>query len=145
MEPIKISVDINIGERTEAFLTKLFAGVMTTSYAKCEDRRPQVEVTASKEAPKVEPEVKKPSAPAAKPAVSKPVVSPAPSAPAARAASSAADDSNLSITDVRKLLVTKVNAHREAIKAKLEEYGVANVTTLPEENYSEFYTFLNSL
>lgn len=149
MEPIKIQVDINIGERTEAFLTKLLSGI----YAPCENQvqvldnghsveakgKTATEVKPTQKAAEVKPTQKAPVVPAKTAAVAAPVAG----APAAQAASSATNE--LSITDVRKLLATKVNAHREAIKEKLNEYGVANVTTLPTDKYPEFYKFLTEL
>lgn len=53
--------------------------------------------------------------------------------------------SAISIEEVRKLLASKVNDHRSAIKAKLTELGAANVTTLAEEKYDVFYSYLKSL
>lgn len=129
MDPIKIQVDINIGERTEAFFTKLFSGITIPQEVK------NVETEKKQEAP---------TKTAVAPASTKKPASPAPSAPAAQVASSASN-TKLDITDIRKVLASKVNTHREAIKEKLNEFGVQNVTTLPTEKYSEFYTFLNSL
>ena len=40
---------------------------------------------------------------------------------------------------------TKIGENREAIKGKLAELGAANVTTLDEDNYVEFYNFLEEL
>ena len=85
----------------------------------------------------------KPAAPAqpAQPAPTKPVASVAPSAPAAPAASSA----NKSIEDVRAMLAQKVNAHRDAIKSKLNELGAPSVTKLDPSKYDEMYDFLANL
>lgn len=51
----------------------------------------------------------------------------------------------IKIEDIRKLAAEKQYKHRLVLKAKLKEFGVANVTTLPEKNYQEFYDLLNSL
>ena len=85
----------------------------------------------------------KPAAPAqsAQPAPTKPVAPAAPSVPAAPAASSA----NKSIEDVRAMLAQKVNAHRDAIKSKLNELGAPSVTKLDPSKYDEMYDFLANL
>lgn len=51
----------------------------------------------------------------------------------------------VSIEDVRGVLTTKVNDHREAIRAKLNEFGAKSVTTLDPSKYNEMYEFLKSL
>lgn len=83
----------------------------------------------------------KPQAPVAAPAPTKPAATPAPGAPAAQAASSASK----SIEDVRKMLVQKVNEHRDVIKQKLDEFGAPSVTKLDPSKYDEMYNFLESL
>lgn len=85
----------------------------------------------------------KPAVPAqpAQPAPTKPAAPAAPSAPAAPAASSA----NKSIEDVRAMLAQKVNAHRDAIKSKLNELGASSVTKLDPSKYDEMYDFLANL
>ena len=52
---------------------------------------------------------------------------------------------SVSIEDVRKALQEKVNDHREKIKAKLTEFGSANVTKLDPKHYNEMYNFLINL
>lgn len=54
-------------------------------------------------------------------------------------------DKTIKIGDIRSLVSKKVNDHREDIKEKLSEYGAKNVTSLEEENYVDFYNFLNEL
>lgn len=51
----------------------------------------------------------------------------------------------VSIQDIRTLLASKVDNHREAIRAKLTELGAKNVTGLDARNYDEFYEFLKDL
>lgn len=60
-------------------------------------------------------------------------------APAAPAATSK------TIEDVRAELAKKVNDHRDAIKAKLTEFGAPSVTKLDPSKYDEMYNFLTSL
>lgn len=51
----------------------------------------------------------------------------------------------VSIQDIRALLASKVDNHREAIRAKLTELGARNVTGLDVRNYDAFYEFLKDL
>ena len=87
--------------------------------------------------------------------VKKPAPAPAP-APAPRkteepepmpmdANSSLGSDPAVSIQDIRTLLASKVDNHREAIRAKLTELGAKNVTGLDARNYDSFYEFLKDL
>lgn len=59
--------------------------------------------------------------------------------------SSLGSDPAVSIQDIRTLLASKVDNHREAIRAKLTELGAKNVTGLDARNYDEFYEFLKDL
>lgn len=87
--------------------------------------------------------------------VKKPAPAPAP-APAPRkteepepmpmdANSSLGSDPAVSIQDIRTLLASKVDNHRETIRAKLTELGAKNVTGLDARNYDSFYEFLKDL
>lgn len=87
--------------------------------------------------------------------VKKPVPAPAP-APVPKkteepepmpmdANSSLGSDPAVSIQDIRTLLASKVDNHREAIRAKLTELGARNVTGLDVRNYDAFYEFLKNL
>nr|UWG16415.1 MAG: hypothetical protein [Bacteriophage sp.] len=87
--------------------------------------------------------------------VKKPAPAPAP-APAPRkteepepmpmdANSSLGSDPAVSIQDIRTLLASKVDNHRETIRAKLTELGARNVTGLDVRNYDAFYEFLKDL
>lgn len=51
----------------------------------------------------------------------------------------------VSIQDIRALLASKVDNHRETIRAKLIELGSKNVTGLDARNYDAFYEFLKDL
>ena len=90
-----------------------------------------------------------------KPAPAQDVMKPAP-APAPRkteepepmpmdANSSLGSDPAVSIQDIRTLLASKVDNHRETIRAKLTELGAKNVTGLDARNYDAFYEFLKDL
>lgn len=59
--------------------------------------------------------------------------------------SSLGSDPAVSIQDIRTLLASKVDNHREAIRAKLTELGARNVTGLDAQNYDPFYEFLKDL
>lgn len=92
-----------------------------------------------------------------KPAPAQDVKKPAPApAPAPRkteepepmpmdAKSSLGSDPAVSIQDIRVLLASKVDNHRETIRAKLTELGAKNVTGLDARNYDAFYEFLKDL
>lgn len=54
-------------------------------------------------------------------------------------------EKTISIEDVRAVLTTKVNDHREAIRSKLESFGAKSVTTLDPSKYQEMHDFLTSL
>lgn len=59
--------------------------------------------------------------------------------------SSLGSDPAVSIQDIRTLLASKADNHREAIRAKLTELGARNVTGLDARNYDAFYEFLKDL
>lgn len=59
--------------------------------------------------------------------------------------SSLGSDPAVSIQDIRTLLASKVDNHRETIRAKLIELGAKNVTGLDVRNYDAFYEFLKDL
>lgn len=59
--------------------------------------------------------------------------------------SSLGSDPAVSIQDIRILLASKVDNHREAIRAKLTELGARSVTGLDARNYDAFYEFLKDL
>ena len=54
-------------------------------------------------------------------------------------------ETTITLEDIRTLTSKKAKDHREAIKAKLTEWGVPNVVKIPTEKYAEFIDFLNSL
>lgn len=128
MEPIKISIDVNlnVSESTRAFFVNLFGGNQSNKPLTRVDTTPAPTQPAAS-APTLEPVKTAPSAP----------VAPAPSTPVSTPAHT--------IDELRKALASKVNVHRAAIKAKLQAYGAESLTTLAKENYNEMYDFLASL
>lgn len=59
--------------------------------------------------------------------------------------SSSGSDPAISLQDIRTLLASKVDNHRETIRAKLTELGARNVTVLDARNYDAFSEFLKDL
>jgi len=51
----------------------------------------------------------------------------------------------IDLITLRKMVSEKAATHRDAMKAKLSEMGSQNVSSLPEEHYSEFFNFLKGL
>ena len=78
-----------------------------------------------------------------KPAPAQDVKKPAPAQDVKN--SSLGSDPAVSIQDIRTLLASKVDNHRETIRAKLTELGARNVTGLDARNYDAFYEFLKDL
>ena len=66
-------------------------------------------------------------------------------APAPAPAPKKTEEPVVSIQDIRTLLASKVDNHRETIRAKLTELGSKNVTGLDARNYDAFYEFLKDL
>ena len=137
LEPIKVSVDVNVhlSEKTEQFILGLFSG---KSVNNAQQAAPAAKPESKPAATAAKPE-SKPAAPAAKPA--------APAAPAAKSESKSANTAsdNISIEDVREALSKKVTTHRSEIKKKLTELGAPSVTKLDKSKYSDMLNFLNSL
>ena len=127
LEPIKVSVDVNVhlSEKTEQFILGLFSG---KSVNNIKPVAPAAKSESKPAAPAAKPE-SKPAAPAAK--------------PESKSANTASD--NISIEDVREALSKKVATHRSEIKEKLTELGAPSVTKLDKSKYSEMLNFLNSL
>lgn len=91
-------------------------------------------------------DVKKPApAPAPAPAPKKTKKTKEPEPMPMDANSSLGSDPAVSIQDIRTLLASKVDNHRETIRAKLTELGAKNVTGLDARNYDAFYEFLKDL
>jgi len=55
------------------------------------------------------------------------------------------DETTIKIEDIRKLVAEKQAVHKDLLRAKLKEYGSANVTALPVQHYKSFYDLLVSL
>ena len=131
MEAIKISVEVsvNLSENTQNFIKSLFGGTIAAVATQTQKSTPEAPAASAK--------------PASQPvtAVTPDAEAPAAEAPAAEAPAAASK----SIEDVRKMLVQKVDAHRDAIKQKLNELGAPSVTKLDPSKYDDMYNFLNSL
>lgn len=56
-----------------------------------------------------------------------------------------AEVKTIKLETVRAALSQKVKEHRDEIKAKLSDYGTANVTNLDPSKYAEFMDFLEAL
>lgn len=132
METIKVSVDINVNlsESTKAFLNSLFSG--------CSNKKCNTPVEL------IEPVAQQVPTQSAQPAKTQEPAKTVQSAPVAPAHSTHAS-SAIKIDQVRKALSEKVNDHRAAIKAKLEELGAPSVTKLDPSKYEEMYNFLMAL
>lgn len=128
MEPIKISVDVNVNfsESVKSFLSGIFS--QTTSTVVSEPAKPVQKVPMQ----------------SAQPAKTQATAKPAQSVPVAPAHGTPAS-STIKIDQVRKALSEKVNDHRSAIKAKLEELGAPSVTKLDPSKYEDMYNFLTAL
>ena len=130
METIKVSVDVNIdfSENAKAFLSSLFG------------QQPKCNTQVTKQVESAQHAITQ----SAQPTNAQPVAKPAQPAPAAPTTSTTAP-SAIKIDQVRKALAEKVNDHRAAIKAKLEELGAPSVTKLDQAKYEEMYNFLIQL
>jgi len=53
--------------------------------------------------------------------------------------------STIKIEDIRKLVAEKQAMHKDLLRAKLKEYGAANVTALPTQHYEDFHALLIGL
>lgn len=142
MEVIKINIEVSLSEATQKFLTSILAGntritpVIPETTQVHEPVKPAtVSMPQTKPTPTPQPaklaQVEKPAEPAH-------------SAPVAPAASSASEPQR-KIEEVRKVLASKVNDHRDVIKQKLNDLGAPSVTKLDPSKYNEMYDFLVSL
>lgn len=145
MVEIKVNVQVDLSEKTIEALKGLFVPMpyypyspvacgVDTQYG-CGPANPSEEEQKAKQpAPDPNPVAKQVEA--QKPA-QKPTPEPAKQAEATK--------SSVGIEDVRKVLASKVNDHRDVIKEKLNELGAPSVTKLAKEKYQEMYDFLISL
>lgn len=131
MEAFKISVEVNVNlsltEGTQQFIQSclinralvdcLKGGVNLSGPCGCGPTLTGNDTPKAEEGPKAEEAPKADEAPKAK----------------------------IDIEELRAVLKDKVNTHREAIKAKLNELGAPSVTKLAADKYEEMYNFLTSL
>lgn len=130
MDPIKVSVDVNLhlSEKTERFILELFSSKalistkkpIETNDAQTEKLEAPVTTTQEQTASQVLAETPKTEA-------------------------TVASSSNITIDDVRNALKAKVATHRAEIKDKLTELGAPSVTKLEQNKYQEMLNYLNSL
>lgn len=124
MEPIKVSVDVNINlsEDVKSFIAQVFNGIQALA--------PKPATT---------------QASATQASATKPATTQAPAPKSAEQKSVAQASAEISIEDVRKALSLKVNSHRAEIKDKLTELGAPSVTKLDSAKYPVMLDFLNAL
>lgn len=141
MVEIKVNVQVDLSEKTIEALKGLFVPMPYYPYSPvacgvdtqhgCGPANPSEEEQKAKQpAPDPNPVAKQAEA-------QKPATEPAKQAEATK--------SSVGIEDVRKVLASKVNDHRDVIKEKLNELGAPSVTKLAKEKYQEMYDFLISL
>lgn len=51
----------------------------------------------------------------------------------------------VSLSDLRMLLASKVESHRDKIKSELSKFSAKNLSSLDSEHYETFYTYLSKL
>lgn len=56
-----------------------------------------------------------------------------------------AEEEKPTLMQIRTLVAQKSAAHKDTLRAKLKEYGAANVSTLEEKHFSAFYEFTSAL
>ena len=145
MVEIKVNVQVDLSEKTIEALKGLFVPMPYYPYSPvacgvdtqcgCGPANPSEEEQKAKQ-PAPDPNQVTKQAEAQKP-TQKPAPEPAKQAEATK--------SSVGIEDVRKVLASKVNDHRDVIKEKLNELGAPSVTKLAKEKYQEMYDFLISL
>lgn len=134
METIKISVEVsvNLSKETQSFLAGLF-NCNTATQTRVPVEAPATEPASATHA----------VMPAAEPTSATHAAMPA--AEPVKKSEVAETQANITIEDVRGVLLEKINDNRDAIKQKLTELGAPSVTKLDPSKYSELYNFLKSL
>lgn len=122
---LTIQVNVSFTPETVALIQSLFSGIAQP-----------VQALPKKEEKKVE-------APPVKQDAAKPTTEVKPTEQKAEEPTTSAP--SVDIETIRSVLGTKVEKHREVIKAELEKCGAKNVTTLDVKHYDSFYKFLNGL
>lgn len=56
-----------------------------------------------------------------------------------------AEEEEIDADDIRAVQATKVDKHREAIKAKLKEFGATGISSLDPAHFVKYYEFLSKL
>ena len=52
---------------------------------------------------------------------------------------------SVTLMQIRSLVAAKSSEHKDALRGKLKEFGVANVSSLEEKDYDAFFTFADKL
>ena len=128
---VEIKFEANLGETQDLEMVRKICQVIGAN--------PVTAKTADVKKPAPAQDVKKPAPAPAPKKVGEPEPMPM------DANSSLGSDPAVSIQDIRTLLASKVDNHRETIRAKLTELGARNVTGLDARNYDAFYEFLKDL
>lgn len=142
MEPIKISVDVNlnISDDAKSFLSSIFSGVLSNANVPTEKTEAlpvaKQTVTGTLKTTK-QPEAAKQPEVAKQPEAAKQHEQ--------TQEQSSEEESDITIEMLREVLAEKVNNNRVAIKDKLVYFGAKSITTLDKSSYSEMFDFLNSL
>lgn len=150
METIKIAIEINVSETTQAFVKKLFTEtakqlVNGLKENECEDDAPKALATKEvvvEEKPITRAPTQKRHATIIQASAQTGVKN---AQTASSQASTQAAVATKNIEDVRKALIEKVNDHRDEIKQKLTELGALSVTKLDPAKYDEMFNFLTNL
>jgi hypothetical protein len=136
----KVSIDLTNSSEVQAlneFINTL--GGISPSLVEANAPVTEKPVTVKKKTPKqTEPE--EPEEPEEPVAQESPSLLPEETSSEKETTSSAVD-----LLTLRKLVMEKSGQHRDAMKAKLEALGAANVSSLPETSYDVFLKFLKSL
>lgn len=144
MEPIKISVDVNlnISDDAKAFFIGLLSG--TACKPAIEDQFVAKKIVTETAATNTE--TKKTVATTSKTTAKAEVAEKAKVAEKVKDEEAANDSTEeISIEVLREILAEKINDNRVVIKEKLTEFGCKSISTLDTSKYSEMWHFLNEL
>lgn len=129
----------SINSKTAGILPKGKVEALGVEFEDVSEQVAEEKKTKKKPAAKKEPEAEKPEpgkpAPKKKPAAKKP----------AEETQEEGPEPTVTLEMIKTVLTSKVKEHRGAMKAKLAELGVANVSNLPAEELDGFYEFLQEL
>jgi len=140
MSRIHISIELDSNDSAfNAVLAALGQTATTTNVA-------NIEVVGAEEV-KAEAPTKTPT-PRASRAKAKPEPTPEPEEPEAEEDEIETEEEEtpeIDADDIRAVQATKVDKHREAIKAQLKKLGATGIKDLDEAHYAKYYEFLSKL